>query len=320
MATSLINTLPPDINDWLCYLQKVRRYSSRTLNAYRQDVQRLLSVDPNRPLAQYQGEHIRQALAYWHAQQYAPRSLARMLSSWRQLFTWLCQEKSWAFNPCQGIKAPKTPKPLPKALSVDQTDQLLRPPVQRQAHDPVALRDQAMFELLYSSGLRLSELVGLDTHYVKTPHYQSLGWIDHSDQALHVVGKGGKSRIVPVGRQALNALQDWLAARLQLCSEHTNTLPHKAALFLGAQGKRIHPSVVQKQLRQRGQWLGLSVHPHVLRHSFASHVLQSSQDLRAVQEMLGHQNISTTQIYTRLDFQHLAKIYDQAHPRAKKKT
>jgi integrase/recombinase XerC len=187
--------------------------------------------------------------------------------------------------------------------------------------DPASLRDRAMFELFYSSGLRLSELVGLDVDYTHSKTYNSVGWINLSDREVNVLGKGGKRRSVPIGTQALDCLLRWLEARQQFARTQASETD-AAALFIGVRGGRISPRVVQSQLTKLVKLAGLPthVHPHVLRHSFASHVLQSAQDLRAVQEMLGHANISTTQLYTKLDFQHLAKAYDSAHPRAGRKS
>ncbi|OFS51651.1 tyrosine recombinase XerC, partial [Achromobacter xylosoxidans] len=218
-------------------------------------------------------------------------------------------------------RAPKAPRSLPKALSVEQAQALLDRAPAKVATEPAALRDQAMFELLYSSGLRLSELVGLDLRYARSADYESRGWLNLDEAEVIVLGKGGKRRSVPVGQAAVAALQRWIEARPQLAPPAASP-SDAAALFLGARGRRISPRVVQLQLAHVAQAAGLPthVHPHVLRHSFASHVLQSAQDLRAVQEMLGHANISTTQIYTRLDFQHLARAYDQAHPRAGRKS
>ena len=203
----------------------------------------------------------------------------------------------------QGVRAPKSPRHLPKALSVEQAQQLLDGSA---VDTPEALRDRAMFELLYSSGLRLSELVSLSV---------TDGGLDLKQAEVTVTGKGSKTRTVPVGARACEALRDWLKSRALLAA------PREGALFVGARGRRIAPGTVQTRLRAwaKRQGLGASVHPHMLRHSFASHVLQSSQDLRAVQEMLGHASISSTQVYTHLDFQALAKVYDAAHPRARKK-
>ena len=235
-------------------------------------------------------------VAALHARGLDGKSLARMLSAWRAFFRYLARDHGYARNPFQGIRAPKWAKTLPKALSPDEAAQLLA----FAADDAAALRDRAMFELCYSSGLRLSELTGVRLHD-----------LDLAAETVRVHGKGNKTRVVPVGRMALEAVRAWLAARPATQSE---------LLFVGRTGKPVDPRTVQRRLRARALVQGLSqpVHPHMLRHSFASHVLQSSGDLRAVQEMLGHASISSTQIYTHLDFQHLAKIYDAAHPRARK--
>jgi integrase/recombinase XerC len=226
-----------------------------------------------------------------------------------------------ALNPAADVRAPKAARGLPKALSVDQTQALLEAPVLLAQTDPISLRDRAIFELFYSSGLRLSELVGLDHQYTQNKEHTSSGWINLADHEVHVLGKGGKRRTVPIGAQALQALITWVAIRPQLVPSNV-AMADQVALFIGARGRRISPRVIQGQLTKLALRAGLPthVHPHVLRHSFASHVLQSAQDLRAVQEMLGHANISTTQLYTKLDFQHLAKAYDSAHPRAGRKS
>jgi integrase/recombinase XerC len=231
------------------------------------------------------------------------RTLALTLSAWRGLYHWLARHRGYPANPVQGVRPPKSPRRLPKALSVEQVQQLLDAAPDE---TPEAARDRAMFELLYSSGLRLGELVALNADD---------GRLDLRQAEVTVTGKGSKTRTVPVGGRARDALRDWLKARALLAA------PRERALFVGARGKRIAPGTVQLRLRAcaKRQGLAASVHPHMLRHSFASHVLQSSQDLRAVQEMLGHASISTTQIYTHLDFQALAKVYDAAHPRARKK-
>jgi len=223
-----------------------------------------------------------------------------MLSAWRGFFEFLIQRHGFSANPCQGIRAPKSPKSLPHALSPDQAVQL----VSIDDEDTLAQRDHAMLELFYSSGLRLAELVNLN-----------LDALNLGEGTITVTGKGNKTRIVPVGQHAMNALQAWLAIRSGLPIQDTS------ALFLSRLGKRLSRRAVQYRLQQWAirQGINIRVHPHMLRHSFASHVLQSSGDLRAVQEMLGHANISTTQVYTHLDFHHLAKVYDSAHPRARKK-
>lgn len=318
------------LSDWQKYLLEQRRLSTHTAAAYLRDVQRLLELSAPTGPTEIQITHIRQALALLHKDGEQPRSLSRRLSAWRRFFTWL-EEKGHCSgpNPCAGVRAPKATQPLPRALSVEQTQQLLDqgapqgpPPAQPDRSTLIAYRDQALFELFYSCGLRLSELVSLDYRYVQKENYQSTSWVELENQNLRVQGKGQKVRLVPIGRHALQALKYWLEIRTLLLPAHEQVATeHQAALFLGQQGRRIHPRVVQQQLARRAQTVGLAehVHPHRLRHSFASHILQSSQDLRAVQELLGHENIRSTQIYTRLDFQHLAKIYDQSHPRARKR-
>lgn len=289
------------LQGFLAHLGNERRYSGLTLENYARDLRKLFQLTADTPLASLKSHHIRRYIAQLHGQGLGGRTLARMLSAWRSFFGYLMRDHGFKDNPCIGLRPPKAPKLLPHALSPDEAVRLVELP----AHTPLELRDKAMFELLYSSGLRLAELVGLDP-----------ADIDFSDASVRVTGKGSKTRIVPVGHHAIAALQAWLAVRSAVAR------PEENALFVGKQGKRISPRTVQLQLRQWGikQGLNSSVHPHLLRHSFATHVLQSSGDLRAVQEMLGHASISTTQVYTHLDFQYLAKIYDGAHPRAKKKT
>jgi integrase/recombinase XerC len=253
-------------------------------------------------------------MAQMHASGRSPRGIALILSGWRGFFNWLGKEGLIHANPMSGLRAPKAAKPLPKALNVDDAVQLAQ-------HRPIdtdpwlQARDSAMVELLYSSGLRVGELIGLDVQ--ASPHAK--GWIDLSAGEAHVLGKGSKRRSVPVGRQALLAVQAWLTVRK---SGLPSNAVDQAAVFVGQRGTRLSAQAVWQRLRLRGLQAGIAtpVHPHMLRHSFASHVLQSSGDLRGVQELLGHANISTTQVYTRLDYQHLAKTYDAAHPRARKKT
>ena len=246
---------------------------------------------------------MRRFAAQLHARGLAPRSLASLLSAWRGLYRWLARHRGCKANPVDGVRSPKPPRRLPKALSVEQVQRLLEAAPDE---GPARLRDRAMFELLYSSGLRLAELVGLDL---------GDGRLDLKEAEVTVTGKGSKTRTVPVGARARDALQAWIAVRSQLAA------PGEKALFVGARGRRIAPGIVERQLRAQGVRQGVqgNLHPHMLRHSFASHVLQSSQDLRAVQEMLGHASISTTQVYTHLDYQALARVYDAAHPRARKK-
>jgi integrase/recombinase XerC len=236
--------------------------------------------------------------------------VALALSAWRGLYRWLGRDGSVALNPVDGVRAPKAARPLPKALSVDQSVALAE---HRGSGGDAALeaRDACIVELLYGSGLRIAELVGLDVQ----AGADARGWIDLQGGEAHVLGKGGKRRSVPVGSAARAALQTWLPLRSALAKA---SLP---ALFVGRHGTRLTPSQIRSRLKARAIEAGIPshVHPHMLRHSFASHLLQSSGDLRAVQELLGHAHISTTQVYTKLDFQHLAKVYDSAHPRARRR-
>lgn len=298
----------------LQYLEHVRvqkRLAPRTHTLYTLDLQRLsaMAAEAHTEVLQLGPQHIRRFVAQMHAAGRSGRGIALILSGWRGFFNWAGREGLVERNPVQDVRAPKSPKPLPKALSVD--DAVRFSEASHAQGDPwVQTRDSAMVELMYGSGLRVGELVGLDT----AASVQALGWIDMEAAEAHVLGKGSKRRVVPVGKAALVALQAWLAVRDQVA-------PCDAALFIGVRGARLSAASVWQRLRERSLVAGMTtpVHPHMLRHSFASHVLQSSQDLRAVQELLGHASITTTQVYTRLDFQHLAQVYDQAHPRARKK-
>jgi len=289
--------------DYLEALQHQRRLSPATLENYAHALQLLQGLAGKKSLQDLEAADIRRFLSMLHAKGLAPRTLALTLSAWRGCFRWLVKHRGWRANPVLGIRAPKAARTLPKALSVEAAQRLLEA---APADEPLLVQDRAMFELLYSSGLRLAELIALDV---------GDGRLDLRQGEVTVTGKGSKSRTVPVGEKARQALQAWLSIRAQLAATD------EKAMFVGARGRRIAPSVLAGRLaawaRRRG--LAQRVHPHMLRHSFASHVLQSSQDLRAVQEMLGHSSISTTQIYTHLDFQALAKVYDAAHPRAKKR-
>jgi integrase/recombinase XerC len=289
------------IGEYLGWMSANRRLSPHTVTNYRRDLAKLHNAVDSRPPDSLYAADIRHALARLHASGLSPRSLARALAAWRGFYRFLARQHGVKANPCVGLRPPKAPRTLPHALSPDAAQQLL----ESHACDPMLLRDRSMFELLYSSGLRLAELVSLD-----------LGQVQMQTGEVTVTGKGNKTRIVPVGSRALEALRNWLGQRDAFAG------PDERALFVGRTGRRISPRSVQQRLRLWAirQGLGQHVHPHMLRHSFASHVLQSSGDLRAVQEMLGHANISTTQVYTHLDFQHLAKVYDAAHPRAKRKT
>jgi integrase/recombinase XerC len=289
--------------EYLDALKHQRRLSSATLRNYSRALDLLFSLSRNQDLKLLDATQIRRFVALLHSKGLAPRTLALVLSAWRGWFRWLARHRGFGANPVLGVRAPKAAKPLPKALSVEQAERLLGAD---DATSPWLLRDRAMFELLYSSGLRLAELVALDL---------GDGRLDIAQGEVTVTGKGSKTRTVPVGVKAREALRAWLSVRNGVAGAH------EKALFIGARGKRISPGVVGLRLNAWAKRRGLSahVHPHMLRHSFATHVLQSSQDLRAVQEMLGHASISTTQVYTHLDFQALAKVYDAAHPRAKKR-
>ena len=315
-----MHALPQPMEQWLAHLKANRRYSLHTLAGYRQDLHHLVACHPDTALQGYTESHIRQAVARLRAEGLQPRSLARALAAWRGFYQWWAPASGMDANPAAGVRAPKAPRALPKALSVEQAQVLLDRPGLPEPKSVIEHRDQAMFEVLYSSGLRLSELVSLDHRYTRRHGYESQSWLQLPAQEAIVKGKGNKTRSVPLGGKAIQALEHWLALRHQLLSAQP-TDDADAALFLGVRGQRISPRVVQLQLDKLARLAGLPVHvhPHSLRHSFASHMLQSAQDLRAVQELLGHANISTTQVYTRLDFQHLAQVYDQAHPRAGRK-
>lgn len=315
-----MTTLPDPMKEWLHYLQANKRYSDHTISAYRQDLHHLVASQPDTAVRDMTESHIRQAVARLHSQGHKPRSLARALAAWRGFYHWWAPQAGLDVNPAATVRAPKAPQQLPRALSVEQTQALLDRPQLPAPSTPVEYRDQAMFEILYSSGLRLAELIDLDWRYSREADYESSSWLNLDSDEVLIRGKGGKTRTVPLGRKAIAATQRWLDERHQFLAA-TPTPDSKAALFLGVRGARITPRVVQLQLDKLATLAGLPVrvHPHSLRHSFASHMLQSAQDLRAVQELLGHSNISTTQIYTRLDFQHLASVYDKAHPRASRK-
>jgi len=288
------------LQGYLAWLRNEKQYSELTVDSYARDLRRLFSLTGDTPLAHLKIHQLRRYIAQLHSTGLSGRSLARMLSSWRGFYTYLIRDHGFTDNPCMGLRAPKSPKILPQALSPDEVTQMVELPTE----SPESFRDKAIFELFYSSGLRLAELVGLDPAH-----------LDMQAGEVRVTGKGNKTRIIPIGRHAITALHYWMAVRDQLAKAD------EKALFVGTHGNRITPRIVQLRMKQWGIKQGISsnVHPHLLRHSFATHVLQSSGDLRAVQEMLGHASISTTQVYTHLDFQYLSKIYDAAHPRARKK-
>ena len=313
--------------EYLRELHVVRQVSRHTIDAYEKDLKILIEKlqESQTELTKLRSDQVRSWVGRLHAQGRAPRSIARTLSAWRGFYLWLAnQKKLIAHNPLDDIKAPKRVKPLPKALSVEGAINLVESAAKHDLQEDVFLRsrNKAIFELLYSSGLRLSELLGIDIAPIQSKDYQSSGWIDFDAGEVMVLGKGGKRRTVPVGSAALGAIQEWVTVRGVQTSKNLQRGPQEIQpLFINKQGKRVSSRTVQKHLAELAVKAGLPthVHPHMLRHSFASHVLQSSGDLRAVQEMLGHASITSTQIYTALDFQHLAQAYDHAHPRAKSK-
>jgi integrase/recombinase XerC len=280
-----------------------RRLSPHTVEAYEHDLRALLEFCEREQIATFKALdsfNVRRFAAESHRRGLGPRSVARRLSAVRTFLNYLIETGVVKSNAGVHVQAPKAPRRLPATLDADQVASLLA----ISGDDPLTVRDRAILELFYSSGLRLAELVGL-----------SLGDIDAADRTVRVLGKGSKARVVPVGKQALAALKDWLAVRAELAR------PGELALFVGRRGERVSPRTVQKRVNEwaKRQGTPMGVHPHMLRHSFATHVLESSRNLRAVQELLGHASLSTTQIYTHLDFQHLASVYDQAHPRARKR-
>ena len=320
---------------WLQRLATERGCSPRTIDAYRRDLAELSRVAGERAWGELAEAELRRWVAGASRAGRAPRSISRRLSAWRGFFDWLAERGELSANPARAVRAPKVGKRLPKALSPDQAmrrvagtgaicaaaaggDTRAAPGRARAAAFEHA-RDCAMLELLYSSGLRLSELTSLDAAYVEERGYRSASWLDLSEAEVNVLGKGGKRRTVPVGSHALDALRAWLAERERWLALHPGA--DRRALFVSAPGRRLANRTVQTRLKRLAQVRGVpvDVHPHVLRHSFASHLLQSSGDLRAVQELLGHASIATTQVYTSLDFQRLAKVYDAAHPRARRR-
>jgi len=311
----------PLIVRYLDWLRGSRKLSDHTLEAYGHDLRTLQDHATRHargvPLVSLETHHIRTFAARLHAGGLQPRSIARTLSAWRGFFLWAARHGHGVVaNPVDGVRAPRAGKPLPKALSVEHAVALVAHPAGNDAAD---VRDRAVYELFYSSGLRLSELVQLDLRYVKEGEYTSAGWLELDAAQVTVLGKGSRRRTVPVGSKAIEALGAWLAVRDTLV--RPGTPPEDAhALFLGPKGRRLAARTIQLRIKQQAIRAGVpaDVHPHMLRHSFATHLLQSSGDLRAVQELLGHASVATTQIYTSLDFQHLASVYDKAHPRARK--
>ncbi len=303
----------PQVLRYLEHVRVEKRLAARTHTLYTLDLERLarMAGEVGVPLLALQPPHIRRFVAQMHGAGRSSRGIALILSGWRGFFVWAGRQGLVAANPVQGVRGPKAAKPLPKAIGVDDAVRLAD--FHAAGAEPwLEARDAAMVELLYGCGLRVGELVGLDCSAGHGAAREGRGWIDVEAGEVHVLGKGGKRRSLPLGAAARRALAAWLALR---------GVQGGPALFTGQRGTRLSAQSVWKRLRERSGTAGLTtpVHPHMLRHSFASHLLQSSGDLRAVQELLGHANITTTQVYTRLDFQHLAKVYDAAHPRARKK-
>lgn len=291
------------IGRYLAHLRTERRLSPHTESAYQRDLDALIAYCDGEKIAawkQLDNFHVRTFAAREHRDGLNPRSVQRRLSALRGFFNYLIREKVLESNPAADIRAPKAAKRLPKTLDVDQVATLL----ERKPTDALSRRDLAMLELLYSSGLRLAELAGLDVTD-----------LDLADRTVRVLGKGSKTRVLPVGGKAVTALRAWLGERKSIVKDGAG------ALFVGQNGRRLGARAIQRRI---GRWaagsnLNVPVHPHLLRHSFATHLLESSRDLRGVQELLGHADISTTQVYTHLDFAHLARIYDESHPRARRR-
>lgn len=322
----------PEARHWLSQLAGERGYSPLTIASYRRGLLSLQSLSGEAAPGTITSHQIRRWVSVLARNGLAPRSIAQRLSVWRGFFDHYGQQQPGnaisRANPVRGIRAPRAGKRLPKALSPDMAGHLADyepgPAFEMQ-------RDKAMLELLYSSGLRLAELCSLDAHFEERagqdsePPYRSDSWLDMAEARVTVLGKGSKTRVVPVGGAALKALAQWLDIRARWWLQHPHAADgldaDQAALFISNRGRRLSHRSVQTRLKQIAlrQSIPANVHPHVLRHSFASHLLQSSGDLRAVQELLGHASIATTQVYTALDFQRLAQVYDQAHPRARRK-
>ena len=289
------------IHNYIEYIKFEKRLSSNTIKNYLRDISLLKKQSPNKDFKSYKVEDIRRSVSIFHQQGINGKSLSRMLSSWRGFFNFLSNRYKFNQNPVIGIKAPKSKKTLPQTLPIDQVMKLIN----ITDNSFLGIRDRAVMELFYSSGLRLSELVFIKLQEINTV-----------DNTATITGKGAKTRVVPIGDYAMKALNSWFIVREKI----KNISPENKFVFLSKKGLPLGTRSIQYRLKYWAKKQGIpeNIHPHLLRHSFASHILQSSQDLRAVQELLGHANISTTQIYTHLDYQHLSKIYDKAHPRAKK--
>ena len=293
----------PDLQSFFQYLTTEKRYSSHTLDNYQRDIKYFTEFCLSQSISDWPDidtQHVRSFVSQMHRRGLSGRTIQRQLSSLRSLFRYLLRQHKVKQNPVAGVSAPKSPRKLPEVVTPDVLDQLM----DLDLSDPLAVRDKGIMELFYGCGLRLSELVNLD-----------LPDIEWSEQTLNVIGKGHKQRRSPFGEKARQALKHWLKIRNQFADES------EQAVFVSQRGQRISASSIQQRIKKwaRAKGIDQRIYPHLMRHSFASHILESSHDLRAVQELLGHANLTTTQIYTHLDFQHLAKVYDAAHPRAKKK-
>lgn len=311
------------VQRYLDYVRHEKRLADRTCTLYAQSLHTLLEWLAARRLrlAGVRDEHVRAWVRATHARGASVRSIALTLSAWRGFFAWLGRQKLVPLNPVAGVRAPRFKAPLPGVLGVDEAMHLAER--HEEGDDPwLQARDALMVELLYGSGLRVSELVGLDAAATREGQAAGRGWIDADDGMAHIFGKGSKWRTVPVGAKALEALRAWLPQRTGGLKRAPQRPDDARALFLGQLGTRLTTRSIQQRLHRLGALAGVNkpVHPHMLRHSFASHLLQSGSDLRSVQEMLGHASVRTTQIYTQLDFQHLASAYDAQHPRARRKT
>ena len=313
--------LDPQIDAFLAHLRVERRLAERTLSMYRDALVRLQrwALEGRVTLLAVRPAQMRRWAARLHGQGLSSRSVAIHLAAWRGLYRWLGRNGQILINPVEGVRPPRSARPLPKALTVDQAMALADHRADDSDADPAAAwlecRDRAIVELLYGAGLRIAELIGLD----RLPSVVARGWVDLAEAEAHVLGKGQRRRSVPLGPPALKALSDWLAVR---GAGAVSVAADEPALFLSRRGTRLTDGQLRRRLADRAVQAGLSVHvqPHMLRHSYASHLLQSSGDLRAVQELLGHAQVTTTQAYTRLDFQHLARVYDAAHPRARRRS
>lgn len=293
-----------DLQSFFQYLKSEKRYSSHTLDNYQRDISYFNEFCHSQSVNDWpsvDSQHIRNFVSQMHRKGLSGKSIQRQLSSLRSLFRFLLKHHKVKQNPVTGVSAPKSPRKLPEVVTPDVLDHLM----DIDLTDPLAVRDKAIMELFYGCGLRLSELVGLDLSSIEWP-----------GQTLIVLGKGRKQRRLPFGEKAVQALRHWIQVRVQFANEA------EQAVFVSNRGQRISPSSIQQRLKKWAREKGIEqrIYPHLMRHSFASHILESSHDLRAVQELLGHANLTTTQIYTHLDFQHLARVYDAAHPRAKKKS